>query len=130
MEGDRSEVTLGVAIPKVDKCKYLGSIIKKRGDIEDDINHRIRVAWKKWRNVSGVLCDVKVHVSLKWRVYRMVVQPALIYGVECWPVKRTQVQRLMVAEMRMIRWMCGFFRLDRIRNEVIRQKVRVVPIEE
>jgi len=30
----------------------------------------------------------------------------------------------------MIRWMCEFTRLDKIRNEVIREKVRVAPIEE
>jgi len=36
----------------------------------------------------------------------------------------------MVAEMRMIRWKCGFTRLDKIRNEVIRKKVEVAPIEE
>jgi len=31
VEGDRGEVTLGgVAIPKVDKFKYLGSIIERR----------------------------------------------------------------------------------------------------
>ena len=49
---------------------------------------------------------------------------------ECWPVKKIQVQRLMVMEMRMIRWMCEFTRLDRIKNEVIRKKVAVGPIEE
>ena len=36
----------------------------------------------------------------------------------------------MVAEIRMIRWMCGLTRLDRIRNEVIRSLVEVAPIEE
>ena len=36
----------------------------------------------------------------------------------------------MVAEMRMIRWMCGFTRLDRIRNEVMRSLAEVAPIEE
>jgi len=36
----------------------------------------------------------------------------------------------MVMEMRMIRWMCEFTRLDRIKNEVIRKKVAVGPIEE
>ena len=53
-----------------------------------------------------------------------------IYGAECCPVKKIQVQRLMVAEMRMIRWMYGFTRLDRIRNEVFREKVGVAPIKE
>ena len=35
----------------------------------------------------------------------------------------------MVAEMRMIRWMCGYTRVDRISNGVIRYLVKVVPIE-
>ena len=66
MEGDGGEVTLGgEAIPRVDKFKYLGSIIEKRGDINDDINHCIRVGWQKWRNAYGVLCDKKIPVSLK-----------------------------------------------------------------
>jgi len=60
----------------------------------------------------------------------MVVKPALLYGVECWPFKKTQTQRLMVAEKRMIRWMCGCTRLDRHRNVVIREKMGVAPIEE
>ena len=32
--------------------------------------------------------------------------------------------------MRMVRWMCGFTRWDRIRNGVIRDLVKVAPIEE
>ena len=38
------EVTLdGRSIPKVDKFKYLGSIIQQNGDIDEDINQRIKV---------------------------------------------------------------------------------------
>ena len=38
------QVTLdGRPIPKVDKFKYLGSIIQRNGDIDDDINQRIKV---------------------------------------------------------------------------------------
>ena len=40
---------------------------------------------------------------MKGKVYRMVVRPAVLYGSECWPLKKTQVQRLMVAEMRMVK---------------------------
>jgi len=36
VEGAGDEVTLGgAAIPRVDKFKHLGSIIEKRGDIDD-----------------------------------------------------------------------------------------------
>jgi len=44
VEGARGEVTMdGVVIPRVEKFKYLGLTIEKRGDIDVDINYRIRV---------------------------------------------------------------------------------------
>ena len=77
-----------------------------------------------------MLCDKRVPLGLKGKVYRMVVRPAVLYGSECWPLRKTQVQRLMVAEMRMIQWMCGYSRIDRIRNGVIRDLVKEAPIED
>ncbi|KAG5628180.1 hypothetical protein H5410_013398 [Solanum commersonii] len=104
---------------------YLRSVIQENGDIDDDITHRIGVAWMKWRLASGVLCDKKIPSRLKGKFYRVVVRPALLYGAECWPIKNTHVQKMHVVEMRMLRWMCGHTRSDRIRNEVIREKVGV-----
>ena len=46
-----------------------------------------------------------------------------------WCIRR-HVQQLSVAEMRMLRWFCGHTRRDRVRNEVIRNRVGVAPIEE
>jgi len=44
----REEVTIeGMTIPKVDKFKYLGSIIQQNGNINEDINQRIKVGWVK-----------------------------------------------------------------------------------
>ena len=60
----------------------------------------------------------------------MVVRPTLLYGVECWPIKRSHLQRMKVAEMRMIRWICGHTRHDKIRNEVIRGRIGVASIED
>ncbi|WMV56372.1 hypothetical protein MTR67_049757 [Solanum verrucosum] len=115
-------------IPKKESFKYLGVVIQGSGDIDDDVTHRIGAAWMKWRLASGVLCDKKVPPKLKGKFYRVVVRPALLYGAECWPVKNSHVQKLHVAEMRMLRWMCGHTRSDKIRNEVIREKVGVAPV--
>nr|XP_016443519.1 PREDICTED: uncharacterized protein LOC107768872 [Nicotiana tabacum] len=43
-------------IPKRASFKYLGSIIQGNGDIDEDVVHRIRAGWMKWRLASGVLC--------------------------------------------------------------------------
>ncbi|XP_070033034.1 uncharacterized protein [Nicotiana tomentosiformis] len=59
----------------------------------------------------------------------VVVRPAILYGAECWPVKKSHVQKMSVAEMRTLRWMCGHTRKDKIMNEVIRDKVGVALVE-
>ncbi|KAJ1699237.1 hypothetical protein LUZ63_007749 [Rhynchospora breviuscula] len=54
----------------------------------------------------------------------------MLYGTECWATKRRHVQKMNVAEMRMLRWICGHTRRDRIKNDDIRDMVGVAPIEE
>jgi hypothetical protein len=54
----------------------------------------------------------------------------MLYEVECWPTKRRHVQQLSVAEMRMLRWICGHTRRDRIWNDDIRERLGVAPVEE
>ncbi|PHU03773.1 Vacuolar protein sorting-associated protein 41 -like protein [Capsicum chinense] len=114
---------------KRDRFKYLGSVIQSNGEIDEDVSHRIGAGWMKWKLASGVLCDKKVPPKLKGKFYRVVVRPALLYGAECWPVKNSHIQKMKVAEMRMLRWMCGLTRGDRVRNETIREKVGVTSVE-
>ncbi|PHT58092.1 hypothetical protein CQW23_00455 [Capsicum baccatum] len=114
---------------KRDSFKYLGSVIQGNGEIDEDVSHRIGAGWMKWKIASGVLCDKKVPPKLKGKFYRVVVRPAMLYGAECWPVKNSHIQKMKVAEMRMLRWMCGLTRGDRVRNETIREKVGVTPVE-
>ena len=58
-------------------------------------------------------------------VYKTVVRPAMMYGAETWAVKKAQGKKLDVAEMRMLRWMSGVTKMDRIRNERIRGTTKV-----
>ena len=46
--------------------------------------------------------------------------PILVYGAETWALKKAQEMKLEVAEMQMLRWMCGVTKLDKVRNERIR----------
>ncbi len=54
----------------------------------------------------------------------------MLYGSECWPVKYKRIHKMAVAEMKMIRWMSGYTRKDRMRNDFIREKVGIAPIED
>ncbi|KAJ4774896.1 Craniofacial development protein 2 [Rhynchospora pubera] len=120
----------GQVVPTKDTFRYLGSMLQSDGEIDEDVSHRIRAGWVKWRQASGVLCDKKVPQKLKGKFYRTAIRPVMLYGAECWATKRRHVQKMSVAEMRMLRWICGHTRKDRIRNDDIRDMVGVAPIEE
>jgi len=48
VERDNGEVTMdAMVVPRVEKFKYLASIVEEMGDIDEDISHRIRVGWQK-----------------------------------------------------------------------------------
>ena len=67
---------------------------------------------------------------LKGKFYRAAVRPAMLYGTDYWAIKNTQARKLEVADMRMIRWMCGHTRLDKIKNEAIRRRLEVASISD
>ena len=108
--------------------KYLGSLFTSEGGSQADVNNRIRIGWMKWKEVSGVMCDRKMPVALKDKVFKTIISPAMIYGSECWAVKKIDEGKLYSAEMRMLRGAIGT-RLDHIRNEDIRKEVHIKPVE-
>ena len=117
---------LGEELQRVHHFKYLGSSVEETGGMATEITQRVSAAWRNWKRCSGVLCDRRMPVKLKGKVYKTVVRPALLYGAETWATTRGQEARLEVNEMRMLRWMCGVTRRDKIRNEHIKGTTRVV----
>ena len=85
-------------------------MLQRDGDIDEDVSHRIKAGWIKWHQASGVLCNKRVPQKLKGKFYMTAIRPAMLYGAECWPTKRRHIQQLSVAEMRMLRWICGHTR--------------------
>ena len=73
----------------------------------------------------GILCDRRISFRVKRKVYKRVVRLSMVYGAETWAMKKAQEKKLDVAEMRMLRWMSGVTKLDRIRNERIRGTTKV-----
>ena len=72
-----------------------------------------------------ILCDRRISLRVKGKVYKTVVRPAMMYGAKTWAVKKAQEKKLDVAEIWMLRWMSRVTKLDRIRNERIRGTTKV-----
>jgi hypothetical protein len=47
----------GQVVPRKDTFRYLGSMLQKDGDIDEDVNHQIKAEWIKWFQASGIICD-------------------------------------------------------------------------
>ena len=88
--------------------------------------------WKKnrcnshgWRKITGVLCNRRVENCVKGRRHTTMVRPAMIYGMETVPLTKIQERKMEGMEMRMLRFALGITRKDKIRNEVVRKRMKV-----
>ena len=115
----------GEIVKRLKTFTYLVSTLAEDGELDAEVTHRVYSGWKNRKRVCGVFCDRRMNVKINGKVYRTVVRSALMYGAETWALKKAQENKLEVAEMRMLRWMCGVTKLDKIRNERIRGTTKV-----
>ena len=62
--------------------------ISEEGGSEEAVRARVSATWAKWRDLSGVISDIR---------------PVLLYGAECLTVRKKEEQILEKTEMRMLR---------------------------
>ena len=60
---------------------------------------------------------------MKGRLYKTMVRPAMLYGMEAVSVTKRQERQMELAEMKMLNFSLGVTRKDKVRNEVIREKL-------
>ncbi|KAK3530930.1 hypothetical protein QTP70_006515 [Hemibagrus guttatus] len=124
-EGSGKVRLQGEEVKKVQEFKYLGSTVQSNGECGKEVKKRVQAGWNGWRKVLGVVCDQKISARIKGKVYRTVVRPAMLYGLETVSLRKRQESELEVAELKMLRFSLGVTRLDRIRNEYIRGTAHV-----
>ena len=125
-QGREPVKSLGEELQRVHRYKYISASVEETGGMAIEVSQRVSAAWGNWKICNGVLCDRRMPVKLKGKVYKTVIRPAMLYGAETWAPSRGQETRLEVNEMRMLRWMCGVIRRDTSRNEYIRGTTTVV----
>ncbi|XP_035830627.1 uncharacterized protein LOC118479881 [Helianthus annuus] len=126
-----TQITIeGQVVPQATKFKYLGSFVQSNGEIDNDVAHRIQVGWCRWRAATGLLCDKRFPDKLKGKFYRVAIRPSMVYRTDCCAIKKMHARKLEVAVMRMLRWMCGHTRLDKIINEVFMERQGIASISD
>ena len=64
------------------------------------------------------------------KFYKVVARPTLLYGSETWVTTTRDMTRLEAAEMRFLRSVKGYTRLDKIISEVIRKELEISGIQD
>ena len=128
---DGEELKLrGEKVKRAKNFKYLGSTVSSDGRCEEKMRKRIQAEWMSWRKMSGVLCNRKLSAKVKGKMYKSVVRPAMLYGIETVAVMEKQVGKMEVAELKMVRWALGVKTKDKIKNEYVRGTAKIVKLGE
>ncbi|XP_047037261.1 uncharacterized protein LOC124642702, partial [Helicoverpa zea] len=116
----------GAVLEVVRKYVYLGQTLQLgRNNFEDEVNRRIQLGWAAFGKLRRVLTS-SIPQCLKTKVFNQCVLPVMTYGAETWTLSVRLVHKFKVAQRAMERAMLGISLRDRIRNEVIRQRTKVI----
>ena len=94
---------------------------------EQNTNNQSKTGHTKLASVRQEHC---IPTKLKDKVYKTAIKPAMVYGAECWAVRKKEERNLHTTEMRMLRWERGKTRLDHVRNVDIWKEARMYPMAE
>ena len=64
------------------------------------------------------------------KCYKVVARPSLLYGSETWVTTKRDMTGQDAAEMRFLRSVRGYTRLDKIRSEIIRKELEISGIQD
>ena len=126
---DGEELKLqGEKVKRAKNFKYLGSTVSNDGRCEEEVRRRIQAEWMTWRKVSGDLCNRKLSAKVKGKMYKSVVRPTMLYGMETVTVTEKKMGKMEVAELKMVRWALGVTIKDKIRNEYVRGNAKIAKL--
>ena len=104
----------------VSQFVYLGSLLQNDGRIDGEIDRRVNAGLRVVGATSSLSRNLEVDQKCKLAVYESVVVPTLMYASETWVWKGNHRSKVVATEMKYLRSMCGKTRMDRIRNEDIK----------
>ena len=111
-------------LEQVDEMKYLGVVISADGNMEKEVEVRIGNATRMIGGMSDVVLrrnELSKNTKLKFVNATMI--PMLMYGCEAWSLSKKLQSRVQATQMRVLRRIEGVNKVDRVRNEVIRERL-------
>ena len=106
---------------QVKETKYLGTMISSDVSMDSEVEQRVGMASRMAGAIgSTVLGRKELTKGSKLRVVNATVIPTLTYGCEAWVLQARHKGRIQATQMRVLQWIEGMSRVDRIRNVDLR----------
>jgi len=112
----------------VDNFHYLGSIINNSGNINADIESRIKKARAMFGRLQPIWKSAQMSRGTKLRIFGTCVKTTLTYGSETWLVTNNITQKLQVFINKCLRIICKIYWPTTISKKDLWKLVKVEPI--
>ena len=89
----------GETVETVSDFTFLGSKITADGDCNHEIKGRLLLGRKVMTDLDSILKSRHITLPTKVRLVKAMIFPVVMYGCECWTVKKAEHQRIHAFEL-------------------------------
>jgi len=86
------------AFERVEEFKYLGTALTNQNSIVEEIKSRLRSGNACYHSVQKLLSSRLLSKNLKFKIYRIVILPVVLYRCETWSLTLREERKLRVFE--------------------------------
>lgn len=122
---ERRDVSIdlkGEKLEQVNDFVYLGAKLSEDGLIGTEVNSRIDEGMKHLGALKSVWNRRGMTVQSKMGMYEAIISPVVLYASETWKLNAKERKKVDVFDMKCLRAVSGVRRVDRVRNERIRER--------
>ena len=87
--------------------KYLGKTLSNQNSIQYEIKSRVQSGNACYHSVQNRLSSSLLSKIIKFKIYRSLILPVVLYGCETWSLTFREERRLRVFEIRVLRRIFG-----------------------
>jgi hypothetical protein len=122
--GEEKEVLkfdCGKEINPCTECTYLGTKLDQSGDNTTEIKHRISQKRKAINALISIWWHKNTTKNRKLYIYQSIIQSILTYGAGVWQIPTREMNKIISTEMDVLRRAARKSRMERIKNENIKE---------
>jgi hypothetical protein len=103
------------------ECTYFGTKIDQTGDNTTEIKHRIIQTRIAINALNSIYWHKEITKNRKLYIYETIILSILMYGAEVWQIPTREINKILPTEMNVLRRLARKRRLERIKNEHIKE---------